>query len=453
MSDTRETRNEYDEYYDRPPVRRKRRKKTPWEKFKEAYLPLVLVVVGLIAVIMVIVGIVKLASGSGKDKGNTLPSGTEDTSETGDPNLNQPSAEAREILNRAAELAGHYDYDGAIALLSAYAGEDTQVAAAIQQYTADKQTLVLWEDPTEVPHISFQPLIVDTARAFDGDSQSDYYDRNNLTVEEFRAVLEQLYGNGYVLISMSDVASPNAEGKYVGGSIYLPQGKSPLIMSLVPAHYPVSRAGDGFARRLVVDETGKISCEYIDSTSTRVSGAYDFVTILEAFIGEHPDFSYHGSRAILGFSGDDEPLGYDITDAAEAASAKAVAQCLRDTGYEFASFTYDEIRYGDATDGEVTADVQKWEATLEPILGQVQILIYPGGSELESYEGAKFDALYNAGFRYFCGMDNYSTCWGKITDQYVRQDRRTINGTRITEDADLIDDLFDANKVVSSERP
>ena len=37
--------------YDRPPVRRKRRKKTPWQKFKEAYLPLILVLVGLAVVV------------------------------------------------------------------------------------------------------------------------------------------------------------------------------------------------------------------------------------------------------------------------------------------------------------------------------------------------------------------------------------------------------------------
>ncbi len=48
--------------YDRPPVRRKRRKKTPWQKFKEAYLPLILVLVGLAVVVALIIGLVKLVS-------------------------------------------------------------------------------------------------------------------------------------------------------------------------------------------------------------------------------------------------------------------------------------------------------------------------------------------------------------------------------------------------------
>lgn len=450
MSETTDNRTDY---YDSPPVRRHRRKKTPWQKFKEAYLPLLVVLVGLIAVIALIVGIVKLAGGSGKPKENTIPPSS--TGEQGDETTpSQPDAATADQYARAALLANQYDYDGAIEMLNLWSGGDPQTTRSlVDQYTAAKAALKPWADPEEVPHISFQPLIVDTARAFDGDSQSDYYDRNNLTVDEFRAVLNGLYGNGYVLISMTDMAAPNGEGKYEGGQILLPEGKKPLVMSLVPAHYDVGRAGDGFSRRLVADADGNISCEYIDATSTRLTGAYDFVTILEEFLTQHPDFSYRGARAILGLCGDDDPLGYDITDSAEAESAKQVAQCLVNLGYEFASFTYDGIRYGDATDAEVADDVKLWKQTMEPIVGSAQILIYAGGSDLEAYEGAKYQTLHDAGFRYFCGMNNYDACWVDIQDDYVRQDRRTINGTRITEDADLVSDLFDASKVVSDARP
>lgn len=448
MSDRTDNRTMYD---DRPPVRRQRRKKTPWQKFKEAYLPLLILLVGLIAVIALIVFVVRLAGGSGEPD-TTLPPSSGESQPAG---ATDPAADpsAQDLLERATALAAQYDYAGAIALLNTFAGEDAQISAAIEEYTQAQSALVQWEDSSEVPHISFQPLIVDTGRAFDGDSMQDYYNRNNLTVDEFRAVLDQLYGNGYVLISMTDMAAPDESGVYQPGQIMLPAGKTPLVMSLIPAHYSVSQAGDGFARRLVVGSDGKIACEYIDATSTRVTGAYDFVTILEEFLAQHPDFSYHGARAILGISGSDEPLGYDLSDPQEAESIQPVVQCLLDTGYQFASFTYDEIRYGDATDEEVTADVQQWEDTYSAVLGEVNILIYAGGSELVEYEGAKYDALYAAGFRYFCGMNNNVISDGQITDNYVRQARRTINGTRITEDADLVEDLFDANTVVSSDRP
>jgi len=97
--------------------------------------------------------------------------------------------------------------------------------------------------------------------------------------------------------------------------------------------------------------------------------------------------------------------------------------------------------------------VQDWEETFNDLLGDVQILIYAGGSDLLEYAGDKYETLYDAGFRYFIGMDNDVEAWGQITENYVRQTRRTINGTRITKDKNKIDDLFDAGSIVSSERP
>lgn len=43
--------------------------------------------------------------------------------------------------------------------------------------------------------------------------------------------------------------------------------------------------------------------------------------------------------------------------------------------------------------------------------------------------------------------------WVQIENTYVRQARRTINGTRITEEAGQVADLFDATKIISPDRP
>ena len=252
---------------------------------------------------------------------------------------------------------------------------------------------------------------------------------------------------------MEDLAAPDETGVYKAGQILLPEGKKPLILSLVPLHYTAELAADGFARRLVAGSGGEILCEYLDADGNRVTGSYDFVSILERFLAEHPDFSYRGARAVLGISGDPSPLGYDITDETEQSSAKATARCLLDTGYEFASFTYGGIGYGEASDEEVAQDVKQWEEALEPVLGSVNILFYANGSDLDSYEGAKFQTLYEAGFRYFCALDSSVTSWVQIADTYVRQARRTINGTRITQEADLVADLFDAAQILSPDRP
>lgn len=110
---------------------------------------------------------------------------------------------------------------------------------------------------------------------------------------------------------------------------------------------------------------GQIACEYTDAEGKTTTGSYDLVSVLEAFLAQHPDFSYRGARAVLGISGDPGPLGYDITDETERASARKVAQSLLNTGYEFASFTYDGIGYGEASEEEVAQDVKQWKEALE----------------------------------------------------------------------------------------
>ncbi len=57
------------------------------------------------------------------------------------------------------------------------------------------------------------------------------------------------------------------------------------------------------------------------------------------------------------------------------------------------------------------------------------------------------------GFRYFCALDSSVNSWVQIENTYIRQSRRTINGTRITEEAGQVADLFDAAKVISPDRP
>ena len=216
-----EEQNERPQQTQRPPVRRKRRKKTKWQIFKEAYLPLLILLLGFILVIMLLVGLVKLIFSDKKPDTTETTEGTA-TSQTTLPA--EPQGAAAEVLSQAAAKAAGYDYEGAIALLEAYTGKDEQVAAQLDTYKATLDALVPWQDSTVVTQLSFQPIIADPARAFDGDDQADFYYRNNLTVKEFKTVLEQLYAKGYVLVSQKQMAAADESGKFVAGSIRLPEG-------------------------------------------------------------------------------------------------------------------------------------------------------------------------------------------------------------------------------------
>ena len=61
--------------------------------------------------------------------------------------------------------------------------------------------------------------------------------------------------------------------------------------------------GDGCASKLVLDENGEVKNEYVDADGNVLVGDYDLVPLLDSFIKEHPDFSYHGRKGILAMTG------------------------------------------------------------------------------------------------------------------------------------------------------
>ena len=158
-----------------------------------------------------------------------------------------------------------------------------------------------------VTHIFFHSLIMDTSKAFDGDSDSANYNSVMTTKDEFLKILEDMYQKGYVLVRIHDVAyeAPDENGnvRFVKGSVMLPEGKKPFVMSQDDVCYYPYMDGDGFAKRVVIGEDGKPTCEMVMDDGTTSTGSYDLIPLLEDFIQEHPDFSYKGARAIIAFTG------------------------------------------------------------------------------------------------------------------------------------------------------
>ena len=98
---------------------------------------------------------------------------------------------------------------------------------------------------------------------------------------------------------------------------------------------------------------------------------------------------------------------------------------------------------------------------MEPILGDTDIMIFPKGADVGTWRGYEEDNeryayLKEAGFRYFCNVDS-SQYWVQISNDYFRQGRRNLDGTRMYEvvcgKRDLLSDLFDAKEVFDPARP
>ena len=107
-------------------------------------------------------------------------SASSSTTKTASEDLAQPvSSPASGTLAQAAYIAAGYDYDRAIALIKedSSLAEDPAALEAITSYEEAKASL-LPADVQNVPHVFFHSLIMDTAKAFDGDSRTPGYNKN-----------------------------------------------------------------------------------------------------------------------------------------------------------------------------------------------------------------------------------------------------------------------------------
>lgn len=480
-----------------PPVRRKPSQPS-WKRKLRKYWPPIRFGLILVALLVVVgLGITALSNigevGSSETVHNSMdasiPNETTPPTVESMPDDSQMQLAAQEVLNEAAFIAAGYDYAEAINILQAFPYYDhvPELAEKVAEYEALDAQLVSYPYMNEITHIFFHSLVVDPSRAFDSDYTNDGYNLYMTTVSEFKGILEQMYERGYVLVSPYDVAYEvtDASGTHFSyGDIRLPEGKVPFIMSQDDLNYygymigaedgsgdvPIyaTTAGDGFAHRIVIGDDGFPTCEYMDQNGNVTTGDYDLVPVLETFIQEHPDFSYHGARAVLGMTGYEGVFGYRTKPnykpalseeefQSEVEQAKAVAQCLRDHGWVLASHSYGHPAYGNIPADRVAADSDKWENTVQVVIGDTDVILYPHGSdiaglEMYTFDNAKFAALYEDGYRYFFNVDS-SIAWCQLGENYFRGGRRNLDGYRMWHNPELLKDLFNVEDVFDPERP
>lgn len=459
------------------PATPRRRKRTKMQIFKDTYLPLVIAGAALLCIVVFIIG----AISRGVQRGQADRDASIKASESLVAQQQQQAAEATSLLNRAAAQAAGFDYQSAIATIDSFSGNiadypDLQARRA--EYVAAQGAMVPWTNPSDVVNLSFQMLVADSARAYEDDTYGDAYNRNFVTTTEFQKILQQLYANGYILVDLDDIITtePDASGQtsYVAKTLYLPEGKKPLMITQTNVNYDkymidgdgdgvADKDGAGFASRLLVDANGNVTTEMVDSSGNTIQGAYDLVPILDAFIAEHPDFSYGGARAILALSGHEGLFGYRTTGDvkekneenynAAVQNATAVANALRNSGYTLAYYTYYNETLEDAQLAAIQTDLRLYQNEIVPILGNLNILVCPKNSDLETYSGDIFNALMDGGFRYYLGSYDSSIANVQLPGSYVRQGRIMVTGYNMSKNAELFKDIFDPTSVLDGNRP
>ena len=424
----------------KPPRRRKR---SPRQQFKEQYLPFI---------ILGIAGLLCLSFVFGSISARRDQSAAQAAQDRITELLKQ---EAENLSTRAAAMAAEYDYENAMKLLSTYSGglmNHPELLAQYNQYKSALESLVVWDDLSRIPNLSFRTLVADLEKATADDSRGSSYGKNYITTDEFSRILEQLYENGYVLVSLRDFASPVTKSDGTPGvtptSIRLPGDKKPIILtSEGENYYSHTEKCGGFADSLTANASGELVC--LDTAGNE--GAFGFVPILNAFLTQHPDFSYESARATIALSGYEGLFGMDLSRTDEI---KAVADKLRTQGYDLACYTFADMEYADFGSAGIKEDLGKWNESIAPILGQMDILVYPTGGDIkgqEPYAGSKYDALRDFGFRYFVGVQN-GVRWGMTTADYARQTRTVVTAASLREHPEWYTGLFDASAVLSPDR-
>lgn len=385
-------------------------------------------------------------------------------------------------MEEAKKLALSYDYDAAIEKLQSIDNYETdddicQILADIQ---VEKSNLVP-VDMNNITHIFYHSLVVDPELAFAGsDGVSAGFKQWMTTTSEFDKITQQMYDRGYVLVSLYDLidqkVDENGQVHISTHQLYLPEGKTPYVLSLDDLSYYHSYDGRGIATKMIVGSDGKPTCEYLERDGSISTGPYDCIPRLDQFLEAHPDAAYRGAKGTVALTGYDGILGYR-TDIAyktrenlsedqaawlnahpdfdwdkECEEARKVADAIKADGWTFASHTWGHIRIGDASLQWIQEDTEKWLNYVAPLVGGTDCIIFAHGQDLANWhdyssENEKFAYLKSKGFNLYCNVDS-SQYFLQIRDSYLRMGRRNLDGYRLWNDTygekNRTSDLIDA---------
>ena len=328
-----------------------------------------------------------------------------------------------------------------------------------------------------VEHLFFHPVIAYPELAFDGDAQEKGLDDYMVTAGEFTKILESVYANGYVLVDIADVWSEttdeNGNPKMVRNTLYLPEGKKPVIFSYDDTNYYEYMLENGFAYKLILGEDGKVWSWGLDPQGNEVvSRDLDAIPMLDKFVEEHPDFSPFGAKACLSLTGYQGILGYrTATDSraewtseleaarqAEREAVMPIIEELRRTGWTFGSHTWGHIRLGSGNMEKIRNDTQKWFDEVGSLVGETPILFYPHGERPDGNDwtntGEAFRYLQDQGFRVFCSVGTESFSYIKKDICAVICDRLHPDGTTLRKSRKRYLQFYDAKDILdTSVRP
>ena len=322
--------------------------------------------------------------------------------------------------------------------------------------TASEKTIIYKGD---VYHVFFHSLIVYPELCFTGDSMSQGYNDWMTTAREFKLMIEEMYERGYTLVDLRELFTKDASGKMVRQDLYLPEGQKPLVISVDDMSYYKYMENDGFAKKLVFDDKGKLASliNTPEGKETIIPDG-DVVPILNNFVELNPDFSFKGAKGTLALTGYEGILGYrtnqdNPTWQKEKEAVIPVVNKLKETGWAFASHSY--THRGTFKNRTITLDflkydTKRWKKEVESILGPTNLFISPFGATFP-LKDARYRYLVDQGFNVYCGVG--ASAYYELYKDSAYMERIDLDGYKMIHNPKVMKALFDVSKVYDPARP
>lgn len=349
-----------------------------------------------------------------------------------------------------------YDYAGAFQILKPLEELDKGNNARLKKLydTCEKfQRLVPYKGTVE--HIFYHPLIAYPELTFDGDRMEKGFDDFFVTVPEFNKVMQRMYKANYILIDIRLLYEVQKDGTVKKKNLMLPEGKKPLIMSIDDLNFYKYMRINGMVHGFALNDSGNVVTYTVQKDGTRAyADNNEIVPIMDNMVKDYPDFVFGGHKGTIALTGYEGALGFptDLMDAPDypkvLAEAKAIADHLKATGWNFASHSYGHNSPKKRSLKYISDDTSKWLKEVTPVVGATDVYIYPFG-ELIDFKDPKHLQMVEKGFKMFCGVQK--SPYIRYYDKWVLMQRRTVDGIAFY--GDRLSDMIDTKDLIDPVRP
>lgn len=268
--------------------------------------------------------------------------------------------------------------------------------------------------PLEVTHFFTHSLVAYPSIAFaKNNGMRSSYDKDCLTVTEFKRFLQALYEKNFMLIDISKIYQVDGDQPAIKRNFAFPSGKKPLVLSFDDTNYYSKKMHLGMNDKLILDKDNNLAT-FSEYATEKINYDNENVTILENFIAKHPDFSYQGAKGLICLTGFDGILGYRTQSdspirSTEIEKVKPLVKKLKDLNWKFACHSYGHYHMSKIGNNKSIYDSAKWLTEVQPLIGKTDIYCYPYGDwEITKNDvcSPKHQFLIDSGFKLFLGVGN-----------------------------------------------